>query len=184
MYVISGIFQFNSKEMIFIIEINYVNNNISKSKIIDRKEAEKILNHLNVNEVITLAYQYWSLDKKKGIVALDLVSGKLFGYSERNDVKNRRSTINLEIIVFELDDCVDVDDVTILLGNSGVKGLRSYFQIDDETFSSNMVYWTEKYMNTFNMTINELRNKFITVLFNDYKQVFHTSLKNQLDNVY
>ncbi|WP_218780382.1 hypothetical protein [Bacillus sp. EAC] len=154
-----------------------------KIEIIDRFHAERIINHLNIREVIKLAYMHWSLDLEKGVVALDLSNGRLIGYSEGNNVIKRPNSE--QIVVFELDDHVDVDDVTILLGNSGVKALRSFFQIDDETFSANMNFWTEKYLSIHNMSIKDLRNQFIKVLFKDYKQAFFDScIKNQLNRVY
>ncbi len=170
--------------MLVIIEYHLKKLPNFMDELIERKYAEHLIKNAKVKEVVELAYQNWALDHAKGVVALDLIKGKLVGHSVESNTVEWTSNIH-EVVIFELDANVDVEDVSILLGNSGVSALRAFLEIDDETFSENMTFWTEKYLRFHNLTIKHIRDSFIKVLYVDYKNAFFNScIYKQLDAVY
>ncbi|PGL67978.1 hypothetical protein [Bacillus sp. AFS055030] len=166
-----------------IIDYHLTKQFVSKEKLIERKLADHLIFNVRIKDVIELAYNNWVLDYAKGVVAFNLTNGELVGYSLTGT--NNRTDNDYEVIIFELDANVDVEDVTVLLGNIGVRAVRTFFGIDDETFSNNMVFWTETYLRFHNLSIKSIRNRFLKVLYTDYKQTFYTNcIKKQLDYVY
>ena len=169
--------------MLVIIEYHFKKQFCSKGKLIERKLADQLILNVRIKDVLELAYNNWALDYAKGVVAFNLTNGELIGYSLK-DAHNRTRN-DYEIIIFELDANVDVEDVTVLMGNIGVRAVRTFFEIDDETFSNNMVFWTETYLRFHNLTIKSIRDRFLKVLYTDHKQTFYnTCIKKQLDYVY
>ncbi|PEJ60201.1 MULTISPECIES: hypothetical protein [unclassified Bacillus (in: firmicutes)] len=166
-----------------IIEYQFKKQLNKVEKLIEQKHAEHLISNVRIRDVLELAYKNWTLDYAKAVVALNLTNGELIGYSVSSTQKHHRS--DSQIIIFELDANVDVEDVSVLLGNMGVKAVRSFFEIDDETFSNNMFFWTECYLRFHNLTIKSIRDSFLRVLYNDYKQTFYnTCIKKQLDYIY
>ena len=169
--------------MLVIIEYHLKKQFFTKEKLIERKHAEQLIINVRNKDVVELAYNNWTLDHAKGVVAFNLTNGELIGYSVSNETNRQES--DYEIIIFELDANVDVEDVTVLMGNIGVRAVRTFFEIDDETFSKNMLFWTECYLRFHNLTIQAIRKRFLKVLFTDYKQAFYnTCIKKQLDYAY
>ncbi|MEH7513925.1 hypothetical protein V7146_14505 [Gottfriedia acidiceleris] len=169
--------------MLVIIEYHLKKQFFTMEKLIERKLADQLILNVRIKDVLELAYNNWALDYAKGVVAFNLTNGELIGYSLKDT--NNRTRNDYEIIIFELDANVDVEDVTVLMGNIGIRAVRKFFEIDDETFSKNMLFWTETYLRFHNLTIKSIRDRFLKVLFTDYKQTFyHTCIKKQLDTVY
>lgn len=167
------------------IEVKKLNDECTNVEIINRELAENIIHNIRIKEVTDLAYKNWSKDKATGVVALDLTTGKLVGFSKTH-ASCSKSYSDFDIVLFELDANVDVNDEIVLLGsNERVIGIKEFFKIDDETFSANAYKWTERYLQQNNCSMKSLRYRFIKMLYEDYRQAFYdASITKQLNVVY